>query len=199
MTRAPGCFGSPLCYSDVSLPCTICPHRDGCAEKAEVVSKELRTTYGIDEAIAAANRAINRHKRKPVIKPASKPASKPPSAALPATPPKAAFTPATPPVPGALPVKSMDLKRKLDTKGINLSRAISRGVNPFEGRPPAFMQTMVDMLLKGSFTREEAITTLMHKHGWSQASASSHVGFVLPVFMADGVAKLDGNKVMRTV
>jgi len=47
----PGCFGSPLAYSDTRKPCSACPYRDACRPAAEACAKNLRARYRIDEAM----------------------------------------------------------------------------------------------------------------------------------------------------
>lgn len=213
MSFRPGCFGSPLCYSDVSLPCTLCPHKDGCGQVAEQTATELRDTYGIKEALVAANRAANRRPR-PAPAPRPKPAPVPRHGGgiAPATPaldaalrapgtlPGASpYVPATPPAPhsAGLSVKSLELQSRLHKRGIDLRRAIGRGANPFDSQPPAFMRVLTRLLLEGSFTREQATSSLMSELNWAHGSAASHVTLALPVLVAEGVARLDGKMVIK--
>lgn len=216
MTFKPGCFGSSLCYSDISLPCTLCPHREACGPVAEAVALELREKYHIQDAVIAANRAISRQARKRPARSSAHPvasvaaaAPRAPASTAPLPRPVALpaagagvprpVTPADPEAPlSALPVKSVELRDRLAKRGIDLKRAIARGVNPFEAQPPAFMRTLTRMLLAGPFTREEATKRLCEDLGWAQSSASSHVSLALPVMIAAGVARIENNQVVRS-
>jgi hypothetical protein len=172
----PGCFGSPLCHGDSRLPCTVCPHSKSCGEEAERRAEALRVKFGLDALRAKPTRSAR----------VMRVAGSRESAAAPGQPPAASLD---------LPKKSLELKARLEGKGIDLLRAARRRANPFEpDRPPAFMRILFRMLLEGSLTRGGASAALQRELGWSKASADSHVALAMPLLLASGagVALPDG-------
>lgn len=89
---------------------------------------------------------------------------------------------------GAMPVKVREYLDRFQSRGIDLPRAAAMGVNPFQGQPPAFMRVAMDLLLRGTLTRETLREALMRELAWTESSAQSHVSIAVALLLHSGTA-----------
>lgn len=172
----PGCFSSPLCYGDQTLPCTRCPFRAECGPAAEAVAHQLRQTYRIEDAFGAA--------RKPKVGIGRTAIA---SATTANSPHRALLRPVT---------RRSELEISLERRGICLKQALADRVNPFESQPPRHMRVIFGLLLAGGFTRAEVKQSLMTDLGWSEASAASNASAAIAAMLDLGAAQDEGGRLV---
>jgi len=141
-----------------TAPCTACPFQQPCWPAAEARSKTLKARFGIDAVL----------RRRP--------------ASARAVTPQAGMRPVE-----ALPKKGLELLERWRARGIDLKQAVADGSNPFD-TGAAFMRIAIRNLLAGGFTRPALRQAFVAELGWSEASASSHAGFAVPVLLTTGAA-----------
>lgn len=66
---------------------------------------------------------------------------------------------------------------------------IKEGRNAMSDRQPRFVAVAIDCLIAGGFTRKELKSTFIERLDWTEGSALSHVGIVLPVLTGFGLAQ----------
>lgn len=89
-----------------------------------------------------------------------------------------------------LPVRAEEHLQRLRLRGVDLPRALSMGVNPFDTTPPAFMRVAFGLLLKGAFKRAQLQAAFVEELGWSDSSALSHVSVAVSILVGAGAAVL---------
>ena len=167
----PGCFGSPLAHVS-GVPCNKCPFRAECGSQAEQRAKRLKARFGIE---AAMRPWLAKGKPRPV------------NVGLIAT------------VEATMPKKAKEALERWSGRGIDLKRAASLGVNPFDTQG-GYMKIVFRMLFVGGFTRPELRQALTQELGWVEATASSHVGIAVGALLATGAAvERDGRIIKENV
>lgn len=165
----PGCFGSPLCYSETRTPCSVCIHASECGVAAEARASRLKERYHLD---AYMGQPDLKQRRREVKAPAALNAP-------------------------VVNKKSKELIDTLSRRGIDLPRAIEMGINPFDTQPPQYMRIACGALMAGGFDRAGLRSRYVSELGWTDTSASSHVGIATGVLVALGVAQAAGDRMVR--
>ena len=203
---APGCYAAPSVFSQDSAICQQCPAFDACSSACLETLKALRDKINIEDILARHRQAkaasIERATPEQTKQDYSKfmPAMrKPPEQKVERKAPRAEVwtevTSGQEAVIGAIPQKNArELAMKWIKKGqfehIRTELAAQR--NPFAGQKVNHEFVACEMLVAGPVTRQGLKKVFMKRLGarqpWDEATASSHVGIVLPVLVAFKIA-----------
>lgn len=158
---APGCYGSALAFNDEAPECKGCPFRGACAPVSADRLAKLREELNLTEI--AATSSTRRIKKAEKVEDGGSMMT-------------------------TLPKKVQALVDQIDKKGIKVSESLRTGKNPFD--KPAFLKVAAHLLLRmpGGFDRHLLRAALQHKFGWSEGTATAHVGQIFALMPALGAA-----------
>lgn len=169
----PGCFGSPLCYSDMTSLCKACVFNSECSASAEARSTRLMAKYGIKDIFN------QKHcKRLPTFE-VSKPTPKLVVAQKPLTPDD------------LLEKATNNVLKGLKDKNISLRDSIQARENPI--KEIGFMKEAISLLLQGGFTRAELVSHLMEVFHWSDKTAITFANIAVRVLIRTEAAHRDND------
>lgn len=168
---APGCFGSALTFKADAVECTTCPFNALCAPKSAERLATLRTKLGIE------------------VQP---PREKQPKS-------KGVASPVDPTM--TIPKKVKDLLERIDRAGIDVTKSLRTGQNPFV-KTPAFMKIASHILLlrprNVGVSRDELVYAFMAKLNWNRGTAVAHAAQATQAFVAlDVVTDTNGRITLK--
>ena len=208
---APGCYASPSVFAQDSAVCQQCPAFDACSGACLDTLKALRDKINVEDILARHRQAkavsIERAEPdspKPDYSKFMPSIRKPPEQKIERKAPRMEYATELAPQQEAIidtiPQKNArELASRWIKKGqfdhIRLELAARR--NPFANQKINHEFVVCEALAAGSITKLALKKLFMKRLGskqpWDEATASSHVGIVLPVLVAFGIAiEVDG-------
>lgn len=214
LQNAPGCFASPSVFSHDSQVCQACPSFDACGTACIATLQALRATINVDDILARHSRA----KGIVASASTENASSTAPAAAQPdfskflpsvKRPAQKVERKAKEEVAVAQDIDEhsatiINSIAQVNAKALasewvksgmveKIRTDLTQGRNPFASEArQSFRSVACDELLKGTVTKTSLKKAFMSRLGnkkpWSEASASSHVGIIMPALVAFGFA-----------
>lgn len=204
--NAPGCYAAPSVFGQDSTICQQCPAYRSCGDACIETLKALRDKINIEDILAR-----HRQARASTIEKADPPPAKldfskfmpsmrkPPEEKIerkaPRAPDCAEVTAEQEAIIKSISQKNArELATKWITKGLlnHICAELAARRNPFAEQKVNYEFVACEMLIAGVVTRAELKKAFMKRLGakrpWDDATASSHVGIVMPAMIAFGIA-----------
>lgn len=166
----PGCFGSPLCYSDTVAICSRCNFAGDCAAAAKERASGLMEKYGIK---ALLRKAIKKEPAKVI------PFEKPKSVTRAQTPKREQLL-------QKLVSAQFDM---MATKGINLKSSVENRENPFDKSSCAFLHETIEVLLSGGVSAATLNKQFQTKLKMGDATAQTYTEVAIRVLLRSGAGE----------
>lgn len=172
MSVKPGCFGSPLCYSEKSPLCKQCVYRDECGPASEARSKVLMERFGIAPLLATSRQSFNKQKAREIRK-ATEPAKSEPKES-------------------ALDKVARIQADRLRQQGMDLAKQPLEQME-FSELPP-FLHEAWNLFVRGGCNASELIKLYQTKWGWSAQDAMSYATLAIKVLQKSGAARFEAGR-----
>ncbi len=203
---APGCYAAPSVFAQDSAVCQQCPAFDACSAACLDTLKALRDKINIEDILsrhrhvkAASIERATPEAAKPDFSKFLPPMRKPPEQKVERKTPRVAFATELSPqhesIIGTIPQKNArELAAKWVKKGRleHIRAELAARRNPFADQKVNHEFVACELLVAGPVTKLALKKAFMKRLGnrqpWDEATASSHVGIVLPVLVAFGIA-----------
>ena len=208
LTKAPGCYGAASIHNPDNEVCQGCAYLVACGDESRATLNRLRERMNVSDLLTRLDRKPLMAVAKPTV-PVARVAPVQAAPAMPAAVSPVAPARVTPMIVSKvelsteevvnlanLPVKPRELAERLLRSGrvVSIQRDVQAGRNPFATAKPEFLRVAFDALLAGGCSRSALKQRFQDQLGWSEGTASSHVGIVTALLPWLGVASVSGDR-----
>ncbi len=182
-----GCYGMAIVFNTQAQACVSCPQNKECAKivKASLVCIHQQTNVtdfieslqrsGMSiEITPSANDLPRQHKGKIKVK-------------------KGKVTSVSLEMISSLPKGAKSIASKMLSIEADLNQAVKDNVNPFKGVKPSYLSSVFDLVIEGSFSKENIVTRLQQLNpNWTIPTTRSYYHSITRALIGLGLVEKNG-------